>query len=154
MNEPQRICRQIEQMVYGEAWHGPCLVDVLQGVDAKKASAKPIPTLHSIWELLGHLTATQRIILERIETGGDSGIEWLDVPTPTEDAWQNAVAGFKDAEARLRQAIAAFPEDRLELPLKPGGTTAYNNFHGNVQHLAYHIGQMAILNKARELLGS
>jgi hypothetical protein len=120
----------------------------------RTASSKPIPTLHSIWALLGHLTATQQIILERIETGGDSGIEWLDVPAPSEDAWQQAIASFKEAEARLRQAIAAFPEHRLELPLKPGGTTAYNNFHGNVQHLAYHIGQIAILKKAGAILGS
>jgi hypothetical protein len=30
----------------------------------------------------------------------------------------------------------------------PEGTSAYNNFHGDVQHNAYHAGQINLLKKA------
>jgi uncharacterized damage-inducible protein DinB len=147
MKETERICKQMEQAVYGAAWHGACLVEVLEGVTAPMAAARPVDGLHSIWELLAHLSATQQIILDRIASGADSGEEWPGVPPVTDAAWQQAIANFKDLEGRLRRAIAEFPDDRLPLVLKEGGTSAYNNFHGNVQHLAYHIGQIAMLKK-------
>jgi uncharacterized damage-inducible protein DinB len=147
MKETERICRQMEQAVYGEAWHGPCLVEVLQGVNAQIAAASPAAGSHSIWELLAHLSATQQIILDRIARGADSGEEWPSPPAVSEQAWQQSIAHFKELEGRLRRAIAEFPDDRLPLVLKEGGTSAYNNFHGNVQHLAYHIGQIALLKK-------
>jgi uncharacterized damage-inducible protein DinB len=151
MRETERIAQQIQQAVYGEAWHGPCLMDVLSGVTASMAAARPLHDMHGIWTLLAHLSATQQIILDRIQHGEDSGEEWPALPEQTEDHWRAAIAEFKVREERLRRAIADFPEDRLALPLKPGGTSAYNNFHGNVQHIAYHTGQMAMLRRLAAL---
>ena len=34
----------------------------------------------------------------------------------------------------------------------PGGSSAYNNFHGHVQHLLYHAAQMSLLRKAGAVL--
>ncbi len=150
MKETDRICEQMKQMVYGEAWHGPCIIDVLRGITAPMASAKPIPGVHSIWEILAHLTATQQIILQRIRTGTDSGEDFPSAPAATDEAWENAIVAFKAAEHELRQAIAAFPDDRLSHALKVGGTSAYNNFHGNIQHTAYHISQIGLLKKMQQ----
>jgi len=150
MPETERICQQMQQAIYGEAWHGPCLADVLQGVTLDAAVLK-VGGMHSIWELLGHLTATQSVILDRIQTGSDTGVEWLEIPAVTEASWQQAWANFQRAESSLRQAIAAFPRERLTAPLKQGGTSPYNNFHGNVQHIAYHTAQIAMLRKLAAL---
>jgi uncharacterized damage-inducible protein DinB len=151
MRETERISDQAQKMFHSGAWHGPSLREVLAGVDAGMAAAHPIPGAHSIWELVLHLIATQAILLRRIR-GESAGLEdeefWLTVPPVSESAWAETVARLERQEAELRQAMAAFPEERLEARLTAEGSSAYNNFHGHVQHNAYHAGQIALLKKA------
>jgi uncharacterized damage-inducible protein DinB len=151
MREPERIADQAAKMLAGEAWHGPSVLEVLADVDANLAAAHPIAGTHSIWELVLHLVATQAVLLRRIR-GESAGLKtedfWPAVPAASESAWQLAVERLRRQEAELRQAIAAFPAERLDSRLTPEGTSAYNNLHGYVQHNAYHAGQIALLKKA------
>jgi hypothetical protein len=50
----------------GDAWHGPPLRKVLDGVTADVASAHPITDSHSIWEIVVHLSAWDDVITRRI----------------------------------------------------------------------------------------
>jgi hypothetical protein len=151
MSETERIRRQMEQAVCGEAWHGPAVTAILEGVTPEIAAAKPIPGAHSIWELLLHLTGTQRVMLRRL-AGNATPLEphedWPPVPAATGDAWRETVATFLENEKRLREAVSGFADERLDEPLVPAGTSAYNNFHGYVQHTLYHAAQMGLLKKA------
>jgi uncharacterized damage-inducible protein DinB len=154
MSEASRIADQAVKMFEGEAWHGPSVLEVLSGVDAGMAASHPIPGAHSIWELVLHLIATQDAISRRIR-GEQAGLKtedfWLPVPPVSESAWVETVKQLKEQESRLRDAIAGFPDERLDTVLVEGGSSAYNNFHGHIQHNAYHAGQIALLKKA--LLG-
>ena len=105
---------------------------------------------HSIGKLLSHLTAVHQMLCQRIATGDDSVEQFPAVDVLDEAGWQRAVADFFSAELKLRQAIGVFDDAQLDVPLKPGGSSAYNNFHGNVQHTAYHLGQMALLKKLQQ----
>ena len=151
MREAERITEQALKMFDGGAWHGPSVVEVLADVDADLAASHPIPDAHSIWELVLHLVATQAVLLRRIR-GESAGLKsdefWLPVPPASESAWAETVERLKRQEAELRRAIAAFPEERLDARLTAEGSSAYNNFHGHVQHNAYHAGQIALLKKA------
>jgi uncharacterized damage-inducible protein DinB len=151
MREAQRIADQALKMFAGDAWHGPSVMEVLADVDANVAAAHPIPDAHSIWELVLHLIATQAILLRRIR-GETAGLNtehfWPAVPPVSPSAWAETIARLKQQEADLRQAIGAFPEERLDARLTAEGTSAYNNFHGHVQHNAYHAGQISLLKKA------
>ena len=51
------IIDDLERGFNGDAWHGPPLCKVLDGVTADRASARPIPGGHSIWEIVAHLSA-------------------------------------------------------------------------------------------------
>src|SRR5262249_51449906 len=150
--EVARIGDQARKMFDGGAWHGPSVLEVLSGVDADAAASHPIAGAHSIWELVLHLAAVQDVLLRRIP-GRAAGLNDRDfrsaVPPVSESAWAETVGRLKRKETELRQAIAAFPEERLGQPLTPGGSPAYDNFHGHVQHNAYHAGQIALLKKAR-----
>jgi uncharacterized damage-inducible protein DinB len=151
VREIERITNQALKMFSGGAWHGPSVMEVLADVDATVASSHPIPGAHSIWELVLHLVATQAVLLRRVrgETAGLKTEEfWPAVPPASESAWAETVARLGQQEAELRQAIAAFPEERLEERLMAEGSSAYNNFHGHVQHNAYHAGQISLLKKA------
>jgi uncharacterized damage-inducible protein DinB len=151
MREVERITDQALKMFNGGAWHGPSVVEVLTDVDASLAASHPIPGAHSIWELVLHLVATQAILLRRIrgETAGlHSEDFWPAMPTASASAWAETLKRLKQQEAELRQAISAFPEERLQARLTAEGSSAYNNFHGHVQHNAYHAGQINLLKKA------
>jgi hypothetical protein len=50
--ELQRLEDQLERALEGEAWHGPSVLEILEGVSAHQAAAHPIAGPHSIWELL------------------------------------------------------------------------------------------------------
>ena len=56
-SEGARIADQLRRAFHGIAWHGPALLELLDGVDAETAAAKPLPDVHSIWELLLHVAA-------------------------------------------------------------------------------------------------
>jgi len=151
MSEATRIADQALKMFEGEAWHGPSVLEVLANVNAGMAASHPIPGAHSIWELVLHLIASQDAILHRLR-GEQAGLKtedfWLPVPPVSESAWVETVKQLKEQESRLRGAIASFPDGRLDTVLVEGGSSAYNNFHGHIQHNAYHAGQIALLKKA------
>src|SRR5690242_6537467 len=81
-----RIAEQLRRAVDGEAWHGPAVMEILNGVDAQTASAHPIPAAHSLWEILNHVTAWTRAVMRRLggETVELQGAE--DWPPPPSDA--------------------------------------------------------------------
>ena len=45
MHEVTRIVDQLKRAYDGDAWHGPSVRGVLEGVDAQMASARPYPPL-------------------------------------------------------------------------------------------------------------
>jgi len=156
MTEIDRIRQQMKQAFTGEAWHGPSLTELLVNVDATTAANRPIPERHTIWEIVLHLQTTQELILDRLRgiarpfTPGD---EWPPAAETTEEAWQEAMAKLEAGDQDIRDAVAQFPDEHhLDEPLVEGGTSAYNNFHGYVQHSIYHAGQISILKKLTEAL--
>ncbi len=57
MTEVERILDQFRRAFEGNAWHGPALLELLGGVSSADAAARPIPSAHSIWELVLHIAA-------------------------------------------------------------------------------------------------
>jgi len=53
--ETSRIADQLRRAFYGEAWHGPALLEILRGVSAAEAAARPLPKAHRIWEIVRHV---------------------------------------------------------------------------------------------------
>jgi|SRR5262245_56143139 len=151
MTESERIAGQMKAALDGGAWHGPAVLELLADVDAATAAAQPVAGVHSIWELVLHLSVSADIIRRRIggEPAGMTDEEfWPPVPAATDANWKATVDELKRREANLHVAVASFPADRLDHKLVEGkSTSAYENFHGNVQHSLYHAGQIALLKK-------
>jgi hypothetical protein len=150
--ELRRLEDQLERALKGEAWHGPSVLEVLEGVSAYEAAAHPIAGAHSIWELVLHLHSDYGLVLRRL--GGDGrhltdAEDWPAVPEPSAENWSDAVRVLKQLNAELRQAIQSFPQERLDEPLVlEAPYTAYTQFIGVTQHNLYHAVQIALLKKA------
>jgi uncharacterized damage-inducible protein DinB len=153
MTETFRLADQIRRAFEGNAWHGDSLLELLAGVNATTAAAKPIKDAHSIWELLLHIAAWDDAVRRR--TGG-TAVTVTDeenfpaVKDVSEAAWRQAVESVKQTHNELIKAVAAFPDSRLQEQV-PGKTQNYYNFYymfsGIVQHELYHAGQIALLKK-------
>ncbi len=156
MKETARIADQIRRTVRGPAWHGPSILEVLRGVTAKQAAAKPIAGWKSIWELVLHVTVWQDAVRARlggrfpnIRIGGPK--DWPRAPRPTADAWRASVAKLRRSNDALVKAARACPEETLDRPLRRGASSGYFQLHGAAQHNLWHAGEMAALKRAQGL---
>jgi uncharacterized damage-inducible protein DinB len=144
------LADQIRRSFRGESWHGPAVLEVLEGVSAEDAAAHPIAGAHSIWEIVLHMAAGYRLVLRRMrgeEAQLAEGEEWPPVPAPTPEAWRELVQTLEKLNQELLGAVRALPSDRL---LQPMGSeyTAFTQLAGAPQHDLYHAGQVVMLKKA------
>ena len=150
--ERERLEAQLERAFEGGAWHGPSVLEALEGVTPEQAHAHPVAAAHSIWELVLHLAATYRLVLRRLQ-GENAQLtpaeDWPPVPSPTAAGWNDSVRSLRELNEQLRDAVRRFKPDQLDRPLPAGSPyTAYTQFIGITQHDLYHAGQIAILKKA------
>src|ERR1700757_863937 len=93
--ESLRIADQLRRAFYGDAWHGPALMELLEDVDAATAAARPLHDVHSIWELVLHIAAWDGAGIVRLG-GNKCQLTGTDnfplVQKPTGAAWRKAVA--------------------------------------------------------------
>jgi uncharacterized damage-inducible protein DinB len=160
-HEIERIRDQFRRAFDGDAWHGPSLISILNGVTAEQAAAHPIPGAHSIWELVLHIAAWETACRRRLE--GDRARlsdeeNWQPLTDTGEAAWNQTRQELVDAHNQLLESLASVDESRLDQPIIEDATTPFSSvyvtLHGGVQHTLYHAGQIAILKKAIEGVAS
>jgi uncharacterized damage-inducible protein DinB len=152
MKEAERIADQHARAFAGPAWHGPAVFEVLHGVSARRAAARPVAGGHSIWEIVLHVAAWEQVVARRL--GGEPA-----APTPAQDwppvrdtsaaAWKRALRLLARRHREARQAIASLTDAALEARAAGESYSAYVLAHGAAQHGIYHAGQIALLKKAR-----
>ena len=151
-SEPALIAEQLRRAFEGDAWHGPALLELLHEMDATTAAAQPLPDVHSIWELVLHVSAwddaaRRRLDGEKVQLTGTANFPV--VPKPTQTAWREAIARAKHTHDVLVNMVAALPESRLRERVPGKRYDFYFMLHGVAQHALYHAGQIAILKKVQ-----
>ncbi|HUQ98291.1 MAG TPA: DinB family protein [Gemmatimonadaceae bacterium] len=161
MNRPQsdfEALRQDLRNVYaGSPWHGSSITDVLNGVDADTAAQRMIPTAHTIWELVLHMTGWTREVTSRLK-GAAPKSPPEDWPVPRfgggASAWKSALDDFASAHREVEEVVAALkPEDLVRWigdkrdPALGAGVTVGTLIRGLIQHHVYHEGQIALLKR-------
>jgi uncharacterized damage-inducible protein DinB len=152
MSEIKRIMDQLDRGFAGEAWHGPSLMQLLEGINPEDAAEHPIRGAHSIWELANHIAAWKTIVQHRAagEAVKDVTAE-QDWPPPfevSEAAWTRALEDLRASHARLRGVIERLREEQLAHKAAGEEYSIYFMVHGLIQHDLYHAGQIAVLKKA------
>jgi uncharacterized damage-inducible protein DinB len=154
LSEAGLIAEQLRRAFEGDAWHGPSLLELLQDVDAAAAAAKPIPNVHSIWELVLHIAVwdgvgSRRLAGEKCQPEGEDNFP--PVVAPSQAAWRKTIAHARRSHDGLVKLVAALPESRLRERVPGKRYDFYFMLHGIAQHELYHAGQIAILKKAQGL---
>ena len=58
---------QLERAHAGDPWHGSSRASILADVTSEEARSRPAPAVHSIWELVLHMTAWTREVTRRLQ---------------------------------------------------------------------------------------
>jgi uncharacterized damage-inducible protein DinB len=152
MSETKRINSQLRRALEGEAWHGPSLREVLEGVTAEQAARHPIAGAHSIWEIVLHIAAWQRVASDRISDWKAVSVpddeDWPPVADKSDASWSAALEEMRKTNSDLREKIKTLADQDLERIIDGAKYSAYFLLHGVVQHDLYHAGQIALLKKA------
>jgi uncharacterized damage-inducible protein DinB len=157
MTEIERLADQLQRAFYADAWCGPSLLETLEGVDAARASARPLARAHSIWEIVSHVSGWKRTVHQRLEGQPvrlpEEG-DWPLVEDTSEQSWQETLSKLKTRHEALLAAVRGLEEARLEDVLitessreTGGGVSCYVTLHGAAQHDLYHGGQISLLKK-------
>ena len=153
MSEASTISAMLKSISHGPAWHGPPVVQVLEGVSAGQAARRPVDGAHSVWEILLHMNAWQDHAANVADGADGAPLEgdrdWPPVPTShSEEDWEAARLHFEGGGQEIRERIAHFDEARLHETVPGRDFPMKVLLHGIVHHNLYHCGQLALLKKA------
>ncbi len=151
MSEVSRILDQLRRAWDGDAWHGTPLAKIVADVDAKTAHVRPIPTAHTILEIVMHLAfwkdaARRRLAGETVLPTEEQ--QWPVAVGSPEEAWRQARTLLETWHRDLDAAVAKLSDAELDRPVSGNNYNVYVLLHGVIQHDLYHAGQIALLQKA------
>ena len=151
MNEIERLDFQLRRSFAGEAWHGPSLLEALTNVTAEAANSRPIPNVHTIWEIVLHVIATYNLVLRRMH-GNASPLtpeeDWPRIPSATPSSWHDTIEKLQQVNEQLCKEVVGFNPEKLDQSFAGESYSAYRQFIGITQHNLYHAGQIVLLARA------
>ena len=150
--EARRIADQLERAFEGDAWHGSSVSEILRHVTPEQAAARPLPAVHSIWEIVRHMSVWQRTVRERLQGEPIPALpdeeDWPPIGETSPGAWAAALAELREEYELLRAEALRWADEDLEQKTEGQRYTVYEMLHGVIQHDLYHAGQIAVLAKA------
>lgn len=150
MSELQRIIDQYDRAMKGSAWHGDPVWRILNGIEAAIAASRAHPAVHTIWELVSHMTFWESEVCRRGKSLPPRPLDELNfpvMPAPTKTSWERALDKFRKSNADFRKMLLEFDPYRLAQPFPGREQPAYVELYGVIEHNLYHAGQIVMLRK-------
>jgi uncharacterized damage-inducible protein DinB len=148
----EQIVDQLQRAFSENAWHGPSLLETLDGVEFDIASAHPIPGAHSIWELVIHLTAWKDVVRQRLTSLTpilpSDAEDWPLTPQSNANNWATSLEKLSRAHEQLVTAVRELPVEAFDQIVPGKDYAASVMLFGVAQHDDYHAGQISLLRKA------
>lgn len=150
MTETERILQQYDRALYGGAWHGKAVWEILATVAPEIAFAKPDGAAHSIWQLVRHMTYWESEVFRRIArlpARPEGELNFPAMPEAIPRNWESALEELRCSNSQFRAVLCKLEDNDLDLPLSGPAYTHYVEIHGVIQHHLYHAGQIAFLQR-------
>ena len=148
MRPTERLLEQLNKAFGGEAWYGPALRDLLDGVTETHANARPVAGGHTILELVVHIRTWMDVVAHRI-AATDAVLttveDWSDLAGTS---WAATIEELEHAQSRLVDAVARLSTERLDEKVRGKNHKIYDEVVGVIEHNVYHAGQIALLRRA------
>ncbi len=144
------VLSQLKDSILDGGWHGPSLVDVIQGIDVGTALSKPLENRHSTWEIVQHVIYwIDRVndVLNGLEHPpmGDPE-DWKSVSGESAN-WDCIEKEIIETYERLMNSLLQKKEELLGEKVPNTDFTYSRMLFGLIHHNLYHAGQIALLKK-------
>ena len=149
----------IEQMINnqeGKAWIGPNYNKKLKNINEANAFIKPDSDMHSVAEILSHLTTWQKETILKIKTGAgqltdDREENWYSNEKLKEKGWTTLLNEYKTSLQEIIELLGtkedSFLEEQYYDPDFKGNYPYSFVINGMLHHNLYHLGQLGIIIK-------
>ena len=150
MSEVKFLRDQIETTFKGDSWHGPNLVNTLDGIDYVQAMQRPLGERHTIWELTDHISFWMEEVWKSVRDHAvlnpEKRKDWVEMGA-TEEEWSQSVKRLEAAVNMTLDALAGWSDEDLYEKVPGENYTFKQMLHGMLHHNLYHAGQINILKR-------
>ena len=150
MNHTAQIAKHLREVYFGGNWTASNLKDKLSDVSWQQATT-PVSSLNTIATLFNHLTYYVTAVTKVLEGGpldAKDKYSFAHPPIKSQEDWEAILdKAWLDAE-KFARLIELLPDDQLDENFaeeKYG--SYYRNLNGIIEHIHYHLGQIAIVKK-------
>lgn len=152
----ENIILQLEAVQNGKLWIGSTFDSKLNQVDENSVFLRPIENLHSVAEIISHLTLWRQETILKIRTGKGSKTDdcegnWLDNNKLKTVGWDNILSEYDRTLSELIDLLKSKDDEFLsELYYDTDFKGDYEYrfvINGMLHHDIYHLGQLGIIIK-------
>ncbi|WP_299213242.1 DinB family protein [uncultured Dokdonia sp.] len=152
----QYYSQQLEAINHKSLWIGQNVIEKIDGISEKIAFIRPIPELHSVAELIGHLTALHIDLINKIRI--KHGLQEIYRPNDWRSNNELQIMGWEQIKKDYEKIILSLsvfirdkPDSFLEETYMEKDYKSSNPFEyileGAIHHTLYHLGQIGITIK-------
>ena len=154
--ELDHIIQQLSDVQTGKNWMGSSYQKMLSKVTPEEVFTRPTSGMHSVAELISHLTFWRNEALLKIQNGGggktdDDPGNWKDIEALKEKGWQQIQADYDqslvDLLDLLKQKDDHFLSSTYYDPDFKGDYSFGWLLDGILHHDIYHLGQLGLVIK-------
>ncbi|WP_271784422.1 DinB family protein [Aquimarina algiphila] len=150
------IVEQLIEVQNGKLWIGSNFNTKLNQIDENLFFTRPIKGLHSIAEIISHLTLWRQETILKIRTGKGSKTDdceenWLNNQRLEPMGWQNIILKYNKTLTELINLLESKSDTFLEEEYYDTDFKDYYKYsfviNGMLHHDLYHLGQIGIIIK-------
>jgi len=152
----ENIVGQLEEIQQGKPWIGSTYQKKLNQVNEDEYFKRPIQDLHSVAEIISHLTLWRSEAILKIKTGKGSKTDdceenWLNNDKLKLIGWDKIKSSYYKTKSELIELLRSKTDDFLDQEYFDTDFKGYFTYNwllnGMLQHDAYHLGQIGIIIK-------
>lgn len=146
------IIRQLQDNLDGNNWLDESFKKKIEGIDEKLVFYRPIPEVHSVAELIGHITIWRTESMKKLQ-GIESSLtmespeNWRTNEELRKIGWQKLKSDLFSSQIDLINMIKNRTDKYLEQNHYAPGYSYHYIIEGLIHHDIYHLGQLGITLK-------
>ena len=150
------ITSQFLEVQNGKLWMGDTFKKKINSITEEEAFTRPLPTLHSVAELIAHLTAWKKDAILKIKNGKgrltvDNGGNWPGNEELRQVGWDKLIKDFEESQSDIISLLQDKDDSFLQEQYVDQDFNGKFNYsfaiEGILHHDLYHLGQMGIVIK-------
>ncbi|MBC8753143.1 DinB family protein [Kordia sp. YSTF-M3] len=152
----QHTIRQLQEVQTGKPWIGSTYSRKLNEIDAALVFTRPLKNLHSVAEIISHLTLWRNECILKIKTGEGSKTDdckenWLDNDELKAIGWDTLKFNYDNSLTQLIDVLKQKDDQFLSEKYYDTDFKGYYEYHfvinGMLHHDLYHLGQLGLIIK-------